>query len=270
MHVGDGQITAGCAVVAAGVSSLAVGSCVVLAGRSERPIASRFAAAVGFVFAMQALNLPALPGISGHLLGGVLLAWWFGPVFATIGMTIVLLLQSLLLGDGGLMALGVNVLTMAVLPAAVVFPIWKRFFGRSTRSTQIVSLAAAAWASVVLAAGVCALLLETPGTLSAMLVSHAAIGVLEAAITVAAILAAEQLSPKLAPVAIALAVLAAAFGSSPWPDGLEYSVSLAGVAEAVEAAETSVLADLAMLATGTLLAAAAAFLAGVRRPLPRP
>jgi cobalt/nickel transport system permease protein len=68
-----------------------------------------------FVFAAQMINFPVGPGTSGHLVGGALLAYTLGPAAASIVMTAILVIQALVFQDGGILALGANVINMAVL-----------------------------------------------------------------------------------------------------------------------------------------------------------
>jgi cobalt/nickel transport system permease protein len=69
-----------------------------------------------FVFAAQMINFPILPGTSGHFGGGVLLAILLGPHAATLVMASILIVQCLIFQDGGLLALGTNILNMGVVP----------------------------------------------------------------------------------------------------------------------------------------------------------
>ena len=69
-----------------------------------------------FVFAAQMVNFPILPGTSGHLGGGVLLAILLGPHAATLVMAAILIVQCLIFQDGGLLALGTNILNMGIVP----------------------------------------------------------------------------------------------------------------------------------------------------------
>ena len=72
-----------------------------------------------FVFAGQMVNfqLPAMPGTSGHMVGAVLLAIVLGPHLAAIVMSSVVIVQCLIFQDGGLLALGCNIINMALVPA---------------------------------------------------------------------------------------------------------------------------------------------------------
>src|SRR5262245_33761734 len=122
MHLGNEAITPECAALAFGAAAGGLGLAAV-AARRELTSGRKAALAGGLgalVFAAQAVNAPILPGSSAHLVGGVLLAWAVGPGLGAWVMTGVLLIQALVLGDGGIMALGANVLNMALLPAGLV------------------------------------------------------------------------------------------------------------------------------------------------------
>ena len=71
-----------------------------------------------FIFAVQMVNFPILPGVSGHLLGGALAAILVGPYTGALCVSIVLVVQSLLFADGGVTALGTNITNMAVIGVA--------------------------------------------------------------------------------------------------------------------------------------------------------
>ncbi len=74
-------------------------------------------AAFGFVIMM--FNLPIPGGSTGHAVGGVLVAILLGPWAACIAITVALVIQALLFGDGGITAIGANCFNMAfVMPFA--------------------------------------------------------------------------------------------------------------------------------------------------------
>ena len=76
------------------------------------PLAGLVAA---FIFAVQMVNFPILPGVSGHLLGGALAAILVGPYTGALCIAIVLVVQLLLFADGGVTALGTNITNMALI-----------------------------------------------------------------------------------------------------------------------------------------------------------
>jgi cobalt/nickel transport system permease protein len=194
MHIPDGFIdgttSAGAAVVAAG----GLGATLRRAGEvlDERrvPLAGLVAA---FVFAVQMLNFPVVSGTSGHLLGGALAAVLVGPAVGSVCVTVVLAVQALLFADGGVSALGLNVLNMALVTAFggyAVFLLARRVLSR-TPSSVVVAAGVAAAASVVLSALAFALEYAVGGTgtasiatfAGAMVGVHVLIGVGEGVIT---------------------------------------------------------------------------------------
>ncbi len=75
-----------------------------------------------FSFLMMMFNVPLPGGTTGHAVGGTLLAILLGPYSACISVTVALLVQALLFGDGGILAFGANCFNMAfVLPFAGYF-----------------------------------------------------------------------------------------------------------------------------------------------------
>lgn len=155
MHAPDGFLNPGTAVVTGVISVIIVG----FALRQSRqqlkdkaiPLAGITAA---FIFAAQMFNFPVAAGTTGHLLGGALAAILLGPSVGAIVVTIVVVVQALAFADGGLTALGYNVLNMAIIPAYggyAVFRIFRRMFPQ-TSGGVIGATGLAAWASVVMSA----------------------------------------------------------------------------------------------------------------------
>jgi len=120
MHVPDGFINAPVSVGAGVVAAAGVAICLRGARRElddrTAPMAGLVAA---FVFAVQMLNFPVAAGTSGHLLGGALAAILVGPYTGALCVAVVLLVQALLFADGGLTALGINVIDMSLVTVVV-------------------------------------------------------------------------------------------------------------------------------------------------------
>jgi len=142
-----------------------------------------------FIFAAQMLNFPVLGGTSGHLLGGVLAAVLLGPYAGAVVIAVVLLVQCLVFQDGGLTALGANILNMALIGTIASYFLYALLRKILGRRGLLAAVALASWLSVMLAATACALELALSGTsplgivLPAMAGVHALIGVGEAVIT---------------------------------------------------------------------------------------
>jgi cobalt/nickel transport system permease protein len=140
-----------------------------------------------WVFSAQMFNFPINSGTSGHLIGGVFASVILGPFAGTIVISVVLLIQSLFFADGGLMALGANIINMAIIGSFVSYYI---YISLKKYTSEIISIAIASWFSVVLASFACALEIGLSGTIGlkdvifAMLKVHSIIGICEAIITV--------------------------------------------------------------------------------------
>lgn len=92
-----------------------------------------------FVFVAQMINF-AIPGTgsSGHIAGGLLLAIILGPSAAIIIISSILLIQALLFGDGGILALGTNIINMGIVPCFFIYPlVWKTIVGRSLTKQKV-------------------------------------------------------------------------------------------------------------------------------------
>lgn len=159
----------------------------------------RLAMLTALAYALGLVMVPIPGGTSGHALGVAILALVFGLRASFIAYSLVLLLQSLLFGAGGITALAVNALAMGLCGAAAALGARRllRRFG------DTVSVAVAAWLSVVvpgvivaLVLGVQPLIAHRPDgsplffpfglevTLPAVLLPHLVIGVGEAVLTV--------------------------------------------------------------------------------------
>ncbi|MGQ9517929.1 MAG: energy-coupling factor ABC transporter permease [Anaerolineae bacterium] len=194
MHIPDGFLSTGTAVATWAVSAGGLGYAV---KRVNRELGERQVPMMGvtaaFIFAAQMLNFTVAGGTSGHLLGGALAAILLGPWPAMLVLTSVLVVQALLFQDGGLLALGANILNMAVIGVLVGWVVYvglRRLLGEKTWATMVSGFAAA-WLSVVIAALACAVELALSGTspwqvaLPAMGLVHMLIGIGEGLITVA-------------------------------------------------------------------------------------
>lgn len=154
------------------------------------------------IFAIQAMNIPIPWGTSGHMVGAALIAIIFvSPWAAVLVLSIVLILQGLIFGDGGMTALGANIINMGLIGGFVGFYSYKALKGVG----RIPAIFIAAWASIFLASIACALELYMAGTfpleagLASMAIYHAVIGVIEGIITVVVILGIDRVRPDLLP-----------------------------------------------------------------------
>lgn len=194
MHIPDGFLNVSVAAATYAVAAVGVGYSLRRAnkvlGEKHIPLVGTMAA---FIFAAQMLNFPVAGGTSGHLVGAALAAILLGPWAGVLIMTAVLIVQSLLFQDGGLSALGANVLNMGIigsLSGYYVFRVLNLIIGARPRG-QTVAAFAGAWVAVLLSSIAASVELAFSGTvplrvaLPAMAGVHALIGVGEGLITVA-------------------------------------------------------------------------------------
>jgi cobalt/nickel transport system permease protein len=160
-------------------------------------IADKFIALTGMmsalIFVLQMINFPVAAGTSGHLLGGALAVIVLGPRLGLICLSVVVIIQSLLFADGGLSALGVNVLNMAIVTTTTswfIVKYWIKFIGKNKTSIVTVSVLAGIL-SVVFSSIAFTIQYAIGGTISipvgtvliAMVTTHLIIGLGEGIIT---------------------------------------------------------------------------------------
>jgi cobalt/nickel transport system permease protein len=155
MHAPDGFLTAGTALATGAISAGAVGVSLrqVRDGLADRQVPLAGIAAA-FVFAAQMFNFPVASGTTGHLLGGALAAILLGPAAGTLVLTVVVVVQALVFADGGLSALGYNVLNMAVVTSLGGYATFRGLLRLlpATAGGVVTASGLAAAASVVLSA----------------------------------------------------------------------------------------------------------------------
>jgi cobalt/nickel transport system permease protein len=206
LHIPDGFLSGGVAAAGAVVAVAAVAYALRVADRdldeARVPLLGVLAA---FIFAAQMLNFPVAGGTSGHFLGATLAAVLLGPWTACLVMAVVVATQAFAFADGGISALGANVVNMGVLGALLAgFAVQAglKLLPR-TRTALLGLVAAVAWLAVMAGAAATSVELALSDTiplgsaLPAMLGVHALIGVGEAVITVAAVSAVLASRPDL-------------------------------------------------------------------------
>ena len=206
MHIPDGflstEVAVACFVPAAAAVSVGLKRANVELDERRVPLLGVTAA---FIFAAQMLNFPVAGGTSGHFLGAALAAILLGPWLACLVLAVVLGVQAFVFADGGITALGANVLNMGVIGALLVGGLMsaaRRVAGRGRTALLAIS-GAGAWLAVMAGAAVTSIELAISGTvplstvLPAMLGVHAAIAIGEAVVTVAAVSAVLATRPDL-------------------------------------------------------------------------
>jgi cobalt/nickel transport system permease protein len=195
-----------------------------------------------FVFAAQMVNF-AIPGTgsSGHLGGGLLLAVLLGPHAALLAMVSVLMLQALLFADGGLLALGCNIVNLGLCSCLVAYPLLFRRLVTPTASPRRVLGASLLAAVVASQLGAFAIVVETVLSgisalpfvpfVAVMQPIHLAIGLVEGVATAAVVQFVWKARPELAGGAATRPQPAGGAATRPQPAGSP-KVLLAGLAVA--------------------------------------
>ncbi len=269
MHIPDGFLSTAVAVI---LWVLAAGFIAYALYQTRRQLGERAIPLMGvlaaFIFAAQAINFPVIGGTSGHLIGAALAAILLGPWPAVLVMTCVLGVQGLLFQDGGLLAMGGNILNMAALAPLVGATVYRglRTLLPPTRPARLAGAFVGAWLTVVVAAMACALELAASGAsplglvLPSMTFIHMLIGIGEGLITVAALVFIEVVRPDMAQAqarpagmrsatllggGLLIAVIVALFSplASPLPDGLDHTAEQLLFAERARAPLFSILPD---------------------------
>jgi cobalt/nickel transport system permease protein len=213
-----------------------------------------------FVFAAQMINFPVGVGTTGHLVGGALLAFTLGPAAAGVVMAAIIAIQALVFQDGGILALGPNVINMAVagvLAGYLPYHLWGA--GKWRRASIFAGAALSVLVSALLA--IAELLLSgvkmPASVLGVSLALFVVSAVLEGAITLAVVQALESIQPGFVrkpaaarPFAVAaisvVAVMLAAVGvlfASTAPDGIERLGQQTGIAAHARALLSTPLAN---------------------------
>jgi len=201
MHMANELLSPATAFATLAVGAVAVA---IAAARTRKTVPADKQPLMGvmgaFVFAGQMINftLPGMPGTSGHLGGGVLLAILLGPSAGIVVISAVLIVQCLLFQDGGLLALGCNIINMGVVPCLLGGWLYKAVLGEPAHA-KATRQYLAAWVACIagLSAGAAMVPLETSlgdrlaiptgDFLAVMTGVHLFIGLIEGLITFAVI-----------------------------------------------------------------------------------
>ena len=161
-----------------------------------------------FIFAAQMINF-AIPatGSSGHVIGGVLLAAFLGPWAAFVTIASVLIIQCLVFADGGLLALGCNLINMGAMTTLVAYPLVYRPIVKGSTNPWRITLGAVCACTIGLELGAFFVTIETVLSgvsalkwsqfLSIMALIHLPIGVVEGLATAAVLAFVARTRPDL-------------------------------------------------------------------------
>ena len=194
MHIPDGFINAPVSVAFGAVAVAGVAVCInKSSGELDERQAPLAGVAAAFIFAVQMLNFPVAAGTSGHLLGGALAAILVGPWAGALCVSVVLFVQALVFADGGLSALGLNIVNVAFIAAFAGYAIYRLLLAVLPKKPGSVVAAAGVAAGLSVPISACGFVLQYAlgatsdvalGTvLGAMVGVHLLIGIGEGIIT---------------------------------------------------------------------------------------
>ena len=132
VHIPDGYLSP---QTCAAAFAVAVPTWTVAAKRVTRVVKTRNVPLLAILSALSFLvmmfNIPIPDGTTAHAVGGVVIAITLGPWAAVIAVSVALLFQALLFGDGGVLAYGANVLNMAIVMPFVGYAVYRLIAGRA-------------------------------------------------------------------------------------------------------------------------------------------
>ncbi len=107
-----------------------------------------------FSFIVMMFNVPLPGGTTGHAVAGALAAIILGPEIATIAISIALIIQALLFGDGGILAVGANCFNMAVVLPYISYAVYRVIGGKTptTSRRRVAGAAVGGWVGLTVAA----------------------------------------------------------------------------------------------------------------------
>jgi cobalt/nickel transport system permease protein len=109
--------------------------------------------AAAFSFIIMMFNLPVPGGTTGHAVGSAVIAILFGPWAAIVAVSVALIIQALIFGDGGITAIGANCFNMAIFMPFTAYFIFRLLNNRSVKKARVsISAFTSGYVSIVLAA----------------------------------------------------------------------------------------------------------------------
>ena len=168
------------------------------------------------LFIIMTINVPIPIGSSGHVVGAAMVAIIFmSPWAAVMVITLVLIIQGIFFGDGGITTMGANIIYMGICGGFVGYYTFKTLYNPQMSEAgvlkgsgilgkrRLLSIGIASWVAIFLSAVLASIELWLAGTfplrlgLEYMGGLHAAIGILEAVVTVIVIASLERVRPDL-------------------------------------------------------------------------
>ncbi len=232
MHIPDHLLKDSICPVTATMAIVGVAITTYFAYKSkEKPDILKFGTIISLVFLLQMLNFPIYNGTSGHFVGIALLIFMLGIPYGILAMSIILTIQTLIFADGGISALGANILNMAIFGALPVIMLYK------SKENKFIMLISSIF-SVIFAAFSCSVFLaishieQAKNIISSMMSIHSLLAIFEGIITLIAFLSLNFIFEKFSTTPLKYLSIASIFiililiipFASSLPDGLEWVI----------------------------------------------
>ena len=154
MHIPDGYLSPQTYIPLYGVFAVAV---TVAVKKVKKEVSARdipyLGMAAAFSFIIMMFNLPIPGGTTGHAVGSAVIAILFGPWDAVVAVSVALIIQTLIFGDGGITAIGANCFNMAVFMPFTAYYIFRLFnFNPAKKSLVLFGAFISGYLSLVMAA----------------------------------------------------------------------------------------------------------------------
>lgn len=157
MHIPDGYLSPQTYIPLYGVSMAFWG---IALKKIKKEVSAKqvpyLAIAAAFSFLIQMFNIPIPGGTSGHAVGAGIIALLLGPWTAVISVSVVLIIQAFVFGDGGITAIGANCFNMAIVMPFVAFWTFTMIKGRKNSGVRFISAAFLSGYIGLTAAALCA------------------------------------------------------------------------------------------------------------------
>ena len=138
MHIPDGYLGPQTYVPLYGVS---IGFWAIAQSKLKKQLSLKhvpyLAMAAAFSFLIQMFNIPIPGGTTGHVVGAGIIAILLGPWTAVLAVSVVLIIQAIVFGDGGITAVGANCFNMAVVMPFVSYGVFKLIIGKSEAGARL-------------------------------------------------------------------------------------------------------------------------------------
>jgi cobalt/nickel transport system permease protein len=138
MHIPDGYLSPQTYIPLFGVF---IAIAAVAVGKVKKEVSVRnvpyLGMAAAFSFIIMMFNLPIPGGTTGHAVGSAVIAILFGPWAATVAVSVAVIIQALVFGDGGITAIGANCFNMAVFMPFVAYGIFRLFSKNAAKKGRV-------------------------------------------------------------------------------------------------------------------------------------